>query len=226
MRVTNILFAASLAAISQAEDLATVLAKQPSLSTLVNLLGKVSNTTSFLASQESVTLFAPSDDALASIVQQGGIFSIDQAAVDPGLIEQILRYHLYRGVIKSEDITEIPEFVSGYLNYSGIVLDGEVSGSNVTGGQVVGVSLDEGGNAIVTSGLKETSQVVVAVCPDHLFKRELAKLTNAGPRVRQWHRPYHRQALAHPAQRLSDSQIWQLHSACWSSDQGRSCPSA
>lgn len=165
MRANALFFAASLATIVQGQDLGTVLAGQPTLSKLVNLLGQVSNTTNFLASQENVTLFAPSEDALAAILEQGGIFSIDEASIDPGLIEQILRYHLYHGVIKAEDITEIPEFVPGYLNYSGIVLDGEVSGSNVTGGQVVSVNLDEDGNAIVTSGLKSTSKVVVPVSP-------------------------------------------------------------
>ncbi|KAK3714229.1 hypothetical protein LTR37_008031 [Vermiconidia calcicola] len=162
MRANSFFLAASAAAIATAQDLATVLAGQESLSTLVELLGQVPNTTEFLASQEGVTLFAPNNNALATIVGSGGIFSIEEAAVDPGLIEQILRYHLYRGVIRAEDITEIPEFVSSFLNYSGIVLDGEVSGSNVTGGQVVSVSLDEEGNAIVTAGIKVPSTVTVA----------------------------------------------------------------
>lgn len=163
MHLNNILLAASATAFATAQDLATVLSGQETLSTLVGLLGQVQNTTEFLASQEKVTLFAPSNDAFASIVAEGGIFSIEQAAVDPGLIEQILRYHLFKGVVKAADIKEIPQFVPSYLNYSGIVLDGEVSGSNVTGGQVVSVGLDEEGNAIVTSGIKSTSQVVVAV---------------------------------------------------------------
>lgn len=163
MHLNNILMAASATAFATAQDLATVLSGQETLSTLVGLLGQVQNTTEFLASQDKVTLFAPSNDAFANIVAEGGIFSIEQAAVDPGLIEQILRYHLFKGVVKAADINEIPQFVPSYLNYSGIVLDGEVSGSNVTGGQVVSVNLDEEGNAIVTSGIKSTSQVVVAV---------------------------------------------------------------
>jgi len=163
MRSNNFLLAVAATSFAVAQDLATVLSGQESLSTLVGLLGQVQNTTEFLASQENVTLFAPSNDALATIVESGGIFSIDQAAVDPGLIEQILRYHLFRGVVKAEKIVEIPQFVSSYLNYSGFVLDGEVSGSNVTGGQVVSVNLDEEGNAIVTSGIKSISQVVVPV---------------------------------------------------------------
>ena len=163
MHLNNILLAASATAFATAQDLATVLSGQETLSTLVGLLGQVQNTTEFLASQEKVTLFAPSNEAFANIVAEGGIFSIEQAAVDPGLIEQILRYHLFKGVVKAADIKEIPQFVSSYLNYSGIVLDGEVSGSNVTGGQVVSVNLDEEGSAIVTSGIKSTSQVVVPV---------------------------------------------------------------
>ena len=167
MRSNNLFLAASAlaTATAQAPDLATAIQGQENLSTLFGLLGQVSNTTAFLASQENVTLFAPSNDAFASIVSEGGIFSIEQAAIDPGLIEQILRYHLYKGMIKAEDIGEIPQFVPGYLNYSGFVLDDEVSGSNVTGGQVVSVSLDEEENAIVTSGIKATSQVIKAVSP-------------------------------------------------------------
>ena len=161
MRSNNLLLAAFATASATAQDLATVLSGQESLSTLVGLLGQVQNTTDFLASQEKVTLFAPSNDAFASIVAEGGIFSIEQAAADPELIEQILRYHLSQGVVKAADIKEIPQFLSSYLDYSGFVLDGEVSGSNVTGGQVVSVNLNEEGNAIVTSGIKATSQVVV-----------------------------------------------------------------
>ena len=162
MRSNNLLLAALATTFAMAQDLATVLSGQPNLSTLVGLLGQVQNTTEFLASQKNVTLFAPSDNAFASIVSEGGIFSIEQASVDPGLIEQILRYHLIKGVVKAADIKEIPQFVPSYLNYSGFVLDGEVSGSNVTGGQVVSVNLDEG-NAIVTSGIKATSTVIKAV---------------------------------------------------------------
>lgn len=165
MRSSNLFLAASAldAATAQAPDLATAIQLQDNLSTLLGLLGQASNTTAFLASQENVTLFAPSNEAFASIVSEGGIFSIEQASIDPGLIEQILRYHLYQGVVRAEDIGEIPQFVPGYLNYSGVVLDGEVSGSNVTGGQVVSVSLDDEENAIVTAGIKATSQVIQAV---------------------------------------------------------------
>jgi uncharacterized surface protein with fasciclin (FAS1) repeats len=177
MMRSTIFLAAAAATLSTAQDLATVLSGQPSLSTLVNLLGQVQNTTDFLSSQQNVTLFAPNNDAFASIVESGGIFSIEQAAVDPGLIEQILTYHLFRGVVKAEDITEIPQFVPSYLNYSGFVLDGEVSGSNVTGGQVVSVNLDAEGNAIVTSGIKATSQVVKTVSPI-TSSQTIANLTN------------------------------------------------
>ncbi|KAK4888869.1 hypothetical protein LTR27_012268 [Elasticomyces elasticus] len=162
MRPNTLFIAAAATAVASAQDLATALAGQSSLTTLVALLGQVSNTTEFLASQENVTLFAPNDDAFAGIVQSGGIFSIDQASVDPGLIEQILRYHLYRGVVKAEDITLVPNFIHSYLNYSGFVLDGEVSGSNVTGGQVVSVNLNAEGDALVTAGIKVASKVTVA----------------------------------------------------------------
>ena len=84
MRTNTLVLAASALAtvFAQAPDLATAIQTQENLSTLFGLLGQVSNTTAFLASQDNVTLFAPSDDAFASIVSEGGIFSIEQAAVD------------------------------------------------------------------------------------------------------------------------------------------------
>lgn len=155
--------AATLALTATAQDLSTALAGEESLSTLNDLLSHFLNTTYFLGSQKDVTLFAPNNDALGSILAEGGIFNLQQAAADPGLIEQILRYHLIRGAVPSSAVTEVPVFVPTFLNYSGIVLDGEVSGSNVTGGQVVSVNLDEAGDVIVTSGIKATSVVTVAV---------------------------------------------------------------
>lgn len=146
-----------------AQNLSTVLSSQPSLSTLVDLLSQNQNITQYLASQPNVTLFAPNNDGLASILEEGGIFSIGEAGSDPTLVEQTLRYHLYRGVIRSEEITEIPQFPHGYLNYTTGVLDGEISGSNVTGGQVLELSLAENGTAIVTSALKTPNQIVTAV---------------------------------------------------------------
>jgi len=165
MRTNKLFLGAYATAIVQAQapDLATAISQQPSLSTLYGLLGQASNTTAFLGSQKNVTLFAPNDEAFATIVQSGGIFSINQASIDPGLIAQILDYHLIRGVVKAEEITTIPTFVHTYLNYSGFVLDGEVSGSNVTGGQVVSVNLNETGGAQVVSGIKVPSGIVTTV---------------------------------------------------------------
>ncbi|KAK3669491.1 hypothetical protein LTR78_010638 [Recurvomyces mirabilis] len=177
---TDIFFiAASVAAIALAEapDLVTAISQQPSLSTLYGLLGQASNTTAFLGSQKNVTLFAPNDDAFASIVQNGGIFTINQASVDSGLIAQILDYHLVRGVVRAEDITTIPTFVHTYLNYSSFVLDGEVSGSNVTGGQVLSVNLNETGEAQVVSGVKVPSGVVATLL--RVIEISVSWLTNA-----------------------------------------------
>ena len=166
MRTKALLLAASVASVAIAQDLATVLAGQPSLSTLVELLQANPTTTEFLSSQEGVTLFAPSNRALASILQNGGIFNIEDAGTDAGLVEQTLRYHLYRGVIRSTDFNPTPVFVPGYLNYSSVVLDGDVSGSNVTGGQVVSYRLDEGGSPVVISGIKTPSNILVPVSAD------------------------------------------------------------
>lgn len=54
MRISISLAAAAAFTIATAQDLATALSGQESLSTLVDLLGQVQNTTDFLASQEDV----------------------------------------------------------------------------------------------------------------------------------------------------------------------------
>jgi hypothetical protein len=104
-----------------------------------------------------------SQAAIASIVSQGGIFNIGEAEADPGLIEQILRYHLYHGVVRSGDITTVPQFIPSFLNYTGVVLDGQLSGSGLPDGQVLQVNLDEEGDPIVTAGLKRETNIVEVV---------------------------------------------------------------
>lgn len=54
MRTSTFLTAAAAFTIAAAQDLATALSGQESLSTLVDLLGQFQNTTDFLASQEDV----------------------------------------------------------------------------------------------------------------------------------------------------------------------------
>ena len=136
----------------------------------MDLLNQNPNITEYLASQQNVTLFAPNDDGLTSIIEEGGIFDIQQVSTDPTLITQALRYHLYRGVIQSESITKIPQFPNSFLNYTTGVLDEEISGSNVTGGQVLQLNLNEEGNPIVTTGIKSSTNIVVAVSSIELVK--------------------------------------------------------
>lgn len=162
MRINALLAVASALALAHAQDLVSVLSAQDNLSTLTGLLTQFPDIAEFILAQKDVTLLAPSDDGFAEILATGGIFSIDQAEADPGLIEQILRYHLVRGAVPSSAITPAPQFVPTFLNYSSIVLDGEVSGSNVTGGQVVGVNVQDG-SVVVTSGIKAESNVILAV---------------------------------------------------------------
>lgn len=162
MRAHSLLAALSALTLTSAQDLATALSGEDSLSTLVDVLGRFPKITEFIVAQKDVTLFAPNNEAFASILDQGGIFSLEQAGVDPGLIEQILRYHLVRGAVPSSAVTEESQLVPTFLNYSSIVLDGEVSGSNVTGGQVLGVNAQDG-KVVVTSGIKAESIVTMAV---------------------------------------------------------------
>ena len=145
MRTQSLLTGALVAALTSAQDLATALSGQDSLSSLVDLLGQFPESTDFLASQQGVTLFAPNNEAIAALTSSG-------AELDPAAVDDLLRYHLYSGEVRSTDLTEVPLFATSYF----------ASDNLITAGQVASINLDGDGNAIVTSGLKAVSTVTTA----------------------------------------------------------------
>ena len=138
-------------------NLTALLSSQPQLSSLVQLLSLAPNVTNALISRPNTTIFAPSNQALASILS--GVGSLP----DQRLIEAVLRYHVVKSVVRSSAIKETPAFAPTLLDYSTTLQDGSATGSNVTGGQVISAQL-KNGEVILTTGLKSTAKVIQAVC--------------------------------------------------------------
>lgn len=166
MQLKAILAAALTVACSTAQDsteltLADILSSQDNLSTLSDLLSSSPDLATFLAFQERVTVFAPSNDALAEIVEGSGV-SLEQVVAGPTMFEDVIRYHVLNSVVTSEDFTEELQFGPTLL-FPSTIVPGEVpTGTNVTGGQVVGIQVVDG-SAVVTSGLQSQSTIVETV---------------------------------------------------------------
>ncbi|GAB7359519.1 hypothetical protein MBLNU230_g6163t1 [Neophaeotheca triangularis] len=118
-------------------DLTTLLAGQESLSSLTELLTSLPDLASELASLEGITIFAPSNDAIAALSDADSV------------TEEILMYHVVNSEVPSSAVTEDLQFVPTLLE------------AEVTGGQVVGAQVVDGG-VVLTSGLKMESNVVEA----------------------------------------------------------------
>merc|ERR1712113_468674 len=117
-----------------------------SLSSLNDLVGNYPDFAATLASWENVTILAPSNDALETLMNSdaGSMLDNDQ------FVQSLLRYHVLQSTVYASDITQTPVFAPTYLNSSMY--------SNVTGGQVVEARMQDDEVQFV-SGLKQVSTV-------------------------------------------------------------------
>lgn len=106
-----------------------------------------------LGGASNITVFAPSNEALAPLMEEGS----DAAAMAmiPGMVQAILQYHVVNGTFMSENITTAPAFLPTMLTNETF--------TSVTGGQVVGVRT-RGEQAVVLSGLGQEANITTAVC--------------------------------------------------------------
>jgi uncharacterized surface protein with fasciclin (FAS1) repeats len=107
---------------------------------LVETLGQASN----------ITILAPNNDALSSLLDSSLLEN-----ADAGLVPALLTYHVLNGTYFAENVTETPAFIPTLLTNS--------TYSNVTGGQVV-EALAEGDTVSFYSALKARANVTQAVC--------------------------------------------------------------
>merc|ERR1712032_883902 len=127
-------------------NLTALLSSTDSLSSLNDLVGNYPDFAAALASREDVTILAPSNDALETLMNSdaGSMLDNDQ------FVQSLLRYLVLQSTVYASDITQTPVFAPTYLNSSMY--------SNVTGGQVVEARREDGEVQFV-SGLKQVSTV-------------------------------------------------------------------
>merc|ERR1712070_1136981 len=127
-------------------NLTALLSGTDSLSSLNDLVGNYPDFAATLASWEDVTILAPSNDALETLMNSDAGSMLDNGE----FVQSLLRYHVLNGTVYSSNITQTPIFAPTYLNSSMY--------SNVTGGQVVEARREDGEVQFV-SGLKQVSTV-------------------------------------------------------------------
>merc|ERR1712176_1313558 len=127
-------------------NLTALLPSTDSLSSLNDLVGNYPDFAATLACWEDVTILAPSNDALETLMNSDAGSMLD----NDEFVQSLLRYHVLNGTVYSSNITQTPIFAPTYLNSSMY--------SNVTGGQVVAAQMEDG-EAQFVSGLKQVSTV-------------------------------------------------------------------
>merc|ERR1712032_143969 len=127
-------------------NLTALLSSTDSLSSLNDLVGNYPDFAAALASREDVTILAPSNDALETLMNSDAASMLD----NDQFVQALLNYHVINGTVYASNITQTPIFAPTYLNNSMY--------SNVTGGQVVEARREDGGVQFV-SGLKQISTV-------------------------------------------------------------------
>merc|ERR1711877_62869 len=127
-------------------NLTALLSSTDSLSSLNDLVGNYPDFAAALASREDVTILAPSNDALETLMNSDAASMLD----NDQFVQALLRYHVLQSTVYASDITQTPIFAPTYLNSSMY--------SNVTGGQVVEARMQDDEVQFV-SGLKQVSTV-------------------------------------------------------------------
>ncbi|KAI7381109.1 hypothetical protein KC336_g18884 [Hortaea werneckii] len=127
-------------------NLTALLSSTDSLSSLNDLVGNYPDFAAALASREDVTILAPSNDALETLMNSDAASMLD----NDQFVQALLNYHVINGTVYASNITQTPIFAPTYLNSSMY--------SNVTGGQVVEARREDGEVQFV-SGLKQVSTV-------------------------------------------------------------------
>jgi uncharacterized surface protein with fasciclin (FAS1) repeats len=155
MLFKTLLFTVPALVSAQNTNLQSVLSSNTNLSTFAGLLQSQPQILSSLGSATNVTILAPSNAALAAVLNSttgGGVTS------NGGYIAALLQYHFLNGVIYNSQGTSNSTFASTSLT--------NATYTNVTGGQRV-QAVSSNGNLSFISGLLQNSTVSQAVSPCH-----------------------------------------------------------
>ncbi|KAG7419570.1 hypothetical protein LZL87_008516 [Fusarium oxysporum] len=157
MRFLNL--AALASAVVAQSDLASILSSQSDLSTLAELLALVPDIAETLASASNITIFAPTNDAFASVprdIPEGEAISQRNDTIAIGAL---LSNHVFKGYYPAKVATDIPVFVQSLLDSS--FVNYRQPFGNFTGGQYNGIVKD-GDDVVVISGEETLSYVTEA----------------------------------------------------------------
>ncbi|KAG4290310.1 hypothetical protein FPRO06_02196 [Fusarium proliferatum] len=140
-------------------DLASILSSQSDLSTLAELLALVPDIAETLASASNITIFAPTNEAFASVprdIPEGEAISQRNDTIAIGAL---LSNHVFKGYYPAKVATDIPVFVQSLLDSS--FVNYRQPFGNFTGGQYNGIVKD-GDDVVVISGEETLSYVTEA----------------------------------------------------------------
>jgi hypothetical protein len=141
-------------------DIAALLASQPDLSTLLELVSLVDGLADTLASASNITIFAPTNQAFADVPRDTPEGQAIEVRNETVAIGALLANHVFRGVYPSSVITDIPTFAQTLLDGSYITPTQPFS--NFTGGAYNGL-VKNGNDVCVLSGEQTISTVTKAV---------------------------------------------------------------
>mgnify|MGYP001165868595 CR=1 FL=1 len=175
-------------------DLGALLASQPDLSTLLELVGLVDGLADTLSAASNITIFAPTNDAFARVPRNEPEGAAIEYRNETIAVAALLANHVFKGVYPSDVITDVPTFAQTLLNSSYITPTQPFS--NITGGAYNGL-VKNGDDVCVLSGEQTISTVTQAVrilrgCD--IFHTMLTKLTGHQAR-RGHHNPQSRHGI-------------------------------
>jgi hypothetical protein len=147
-------------------DIAALLASQPDLSTLLELVSLVDGLADTLASSSNITIVAPTNQAFANVDRATPEGAAIEHRNDTIAVGALLANHVFKGVYPSNIITDIPTFGQTLLDIS--YISAVQPFSNFTGGAYNGL-VKNGEDVCVLSGELTVSTVTEAVCNPFIF---------------------------------------------------------
>ncbi|CAC9893829.1 unnamed protein product [Aureobasidium pullulans] len=141
-------------------DLGALLASQPDLSTLLDLVGLVDGLADTLSAASNITIFAPTNDASARVPRNEPEGAAIEYRNETIAVAALLANHVFKGVYPSDVITDVPTFAQTLLNSSYITPTQPFS--NITGGAYKGL-VKNGDDVCVLSGEQAISTVTQAL---------------------------------------------------------------
>ncbi|KAF2430128.1 Fasciclin-domain-containing protein [Tothia fuscella] len=147
------LSSAVLLSVASAQSLTQVLSGNNQTSQLAGLVGGFPNLVTQLGSARNITLLAPSNNALGTLLNSTAGKAL---AANSGAVQALLQYHVLNGTYRADAVTNTSAFIPTALT--------NTTYANVTGGQRI-EALRAGTNVTFFSGLLANTSVVQADVP-------------------------------------------------------------